>query len=191
MRLRGHARRPPDPAEGLDQDGGALDGRTWAAVLAACRLPDGAVADLAELAGAAQQDLADLLDRRPLLPGPTFAQSQALGGADADLIAGRELVEIKAGASSSSIARRETIWQVVGYALADTDDRYSIDTVTVAVLRWRQRVSWGLPELLEALSGSRRPVESWRAEFADAVAGAAPRRRRPSPGPLVRPPAAS
>jgi hypothetical protein len=97
------------------------------------------MADCAEIAAGAAHvaaDQADLRDARPLLLGPTFALSADPGGADADVIAGRTLINFKAGAALS-VVRKRTVYQVVGYALADVDDR--IDAVAIHALRSRTR----------------------------------------------------
>ena len=77
---------------------------------------------------------------------------------------------------------RDQLWQLVGYALADTDDEHRIRDVGVSALRWRRRWVCGLEDLLERLAGRPLAVDDARAELA-AVAETAPsarRRRRPA-----------
>jgi len=77
--------------------------------------------------------------------------SGALGGADADLIARRLLIDWKA-TTTPGIVGREQLWQLLGYVLADTDDEYEIREVGIAALRWRSIKIWPLDELLAELS---------------------------------------
>lgn len=74
------------------------------------------------------------------------------------------------------------MWQLCGYALADTDDELAINAVGISALRWRTRITWPLPELLEHLARSPVDLSSLRREFA-ATLPTTPRRRvtaRPS-----------
>ena len=81
----------------------------------------GDVDDVVAAAPVIADDHADLRVAEPLLLGPSFALSGALGGADADVIAGAVLLDLKA-ATTPRIVRGTGVWQIVGYALADTDD---------------------------------------------------------------------
>jgi hypothetical protein len=78
-------------------------------------------------------------------------------------------------------------WQVLGYLLADTDDRYAIRGCELAALRRRRTYTWEAQELVDALHGGpSQPVELWRGEFAQLLArGPAASRpvARRSPGP--------
>jgi hypothetical protein len=68
------------------------------------------VVDLLEIA----TPLWELSDRKPLLLNPTFGRmSQAVGGADADLIAGDALVEIKT--TRHARMERDHVRQLIGY----------------------------------------------------------------------------
>lgn len=75
----------------------------------------------------------------------------ALGDADADLIVGRRLIDLKATPTPGIVGRFE-LWQLLGYALADTNDRYGIREVGIAALRWRSGISWSVEELLSDLA---------------------------------------
>jgi len=76
--------------------------------------------DLASLSALFAETQADLYKSAQFALNPTFSGSRSLGGADADLIAGKRLVEIKTlkGGQPDAIQ----IWQLAGYALADWDD---------------------------------------------------------------------
>lgn len=127
------------------------------------------VSDLAAIAEQVAQDSADLRVAGPLLLGQTFALSGALGGADADIIAGRTLIDLKGGASERIIRKRD-IHQLAGYALADIDDEHRLDTVSIHALRWRTRWSISLQSLVDSLGGGPTDIQALRTEFAAAVA---------------------
>jgi hypothetical protein len=130
--------------------------------------PPRSVEDLSQLAPAAIEDHLDFMAQTVVL-NPTFALSILLGGADADLIANGALWDFKSTAQSA-VADRTIVWQLVGYALADTHDEYSIERVGISALRRRRRVACQLDELLATLSDERPlAVAEWRADFADAV----------------------
>ena len=100
-----------------------------------------AAADTADLAAIAEQVAGDSADMRvadPLLLGQTFSLSGPLGGADADIIAGRTLIDLKRVAAERVIRTRD-IHQLAGYALADVDDEHCLDTVSFHALRSRMR----------------------------------------------------
>lgn len=126
------------------------------------------VADTAAAAPAIAEDHADLRTL-PLRLGQTFALSGALGGADADLIAGALLLDLKA-AATTRIVTRVGLWQLVGYALADTDDTCGLQRVGFSALRWRQRWIIGLDELVSRLAGETVEVSTLRRELADVAA---------------------
>lgn len=112
------------------------------------------ITDLEHLGRAAWEDHRDLRKARPLNLNPDFALSAALGGADADLIARGLLLDWKA-TTTENIIGREQLWQLLGYALADTDDKYGIREVGIAALRWRSIKIWPMDELLADLTSSK------------------------------------
>ena len=124
------------------------------------------VDDTATAAPVIAEDHADLRSAAPLLLGQTFALSGALGGADADVIAGDLLLDFKA-ATTKRIVRGPALWQVVGYALADTDDTYGLRAVGISALRWRRRWIIDLDELASRLAGESVAISVLRREFAD------------------------
>jgi hypothetical protein len=128
------------------------------------------VADLIVLGRAAVEDQADLLRAARVDSNPNFAQSIPLGGADADLIADGLLIDWKA-TKTPNIVGRDELWQLVGYAAADTPDSFSIRRVGIGALRWRRRVVWPLPDLLTELAeGPVAGLPELRREFAEVVA---------------------
>ena len=110
---------------------------------------------------------------RPWHLNPTFAQSAALGGADADIICGGLLVDWKSTTQKRIVGRSE-LWQIAGYLLADTPDEYGIRAVAVQAQRWDGWATWSADAYLERLSGCERSLPDWRAEFADTLAQATP-----------------
>ncbi len=131
--------------------------------------------DLEQLGRAAVEDHGDLRSCEPLALNPAFTQSLALGGADADLIADGLLLDFKS--SPDRIVGRIELWQLLGYALADTEDHHQIRTAGISALRWRARAIWQVDALLEQISaGPTRPIAEWREMFATLVA-ASPKSR--------------
>lgn len=152
------------------------------------------IRDLACLGRKAWEDHGDLRRARPPTLNPTFQLSSGLGGADADLIARRRLIDWKATATARVVGRHE-LWQLIGYVLADTKDQFAIREVSIAALRWRSTVSWPLNNLLEELAPGppaklriiggghaprREPIDlaDLRGDFARAVASLPTHRRQ-------------
>lgn len=97
--------------------------------------------DVAEMIVVARDRAPALVSASDALLGPGFARSRDLGGADADLIADRALVEVKATKRTQLPPRM--VWQVLGYLLADTDDEYELEHVG-----WyfaRHGLTWSFP----------------------------------------------
>jgi len=126
--------------------------------------------DLDTLGHATVEDHVSLRDARDLYIGPSFAQSLALGGADADLVYDGTLLDLKSR-SQARIAGRDEIWQLMGYLLADTDDALAITRLGFAALRRRRSVFWLAEDLIRELAGGQtRPVSDLREEFAALLA---------------------
>jgi hypothetical protein len=136
----------------------------WAALVCA----EAEVEDVALLGWAATQDHAHLRGSA-LVCNPTFALSRALGGADADLITeSAQLIELKSTSTSRTCSGKD-LWQLCGYALADTHDEHAIKTVGISALRWRTQIAWGLTDLLSALAGRDTDIAGMRRGFAAAA----------------------
>ena len=98
----------------------------------------------------------DWLGEPPRL-GPTFDGSQNVGGADADMILGTSLIDVKTTVDPK--VTRDGLWQILGYALLDFSDAYSLDTAGFYFARQGQFIEWPLVELArDCSSGS---IESW------------------------------
>ena len=139
-----------------------------------------AMEDVATAAPAIAADHADLRKVERLEFGPPFGLSRELGGADADVIADDLLLDFKA-TSTTRIAGRSELWQLVGYALADLDDEYGVRSVGISALRWRRRWTVPLGELLERLAGRPVSLEEARRAFASMVRESSPAWQRRGP----------
>jgi hypothetical protein len=95
---------------------------------------------------------------------PTFSGSWAVGGADADLIAGHRLVELKTTKNPLQMFAK-TLRQLVGYTLLDTQDEYQLTEVAVFLPRQGTAITWPIAELLEQLAGAPLSLAQLRREF--------------------------
>lgn len=134
-------------------------------------------ADVDALGRATVEDHLGLRGAKVLLLGPTFAQSLALGGADADIIHDGALVDLKSTSKPGPIGKSE-LHLLLGYLLADTDDEYGITRVGFSALRRRRSHYWHVTEFLDELAGvpGAFTVERARAEFAAILAPMAEQR---------------
>ncbi len=154
----------PYLAEPLTTHGDNLD------KLAFALMSESTMRDLDALGRVTVEDHLSIRDASELAIGPTFAQSLALGGADADLIYDGALVDLKS-TSQARVVGRDEVWQLIGYLLADTDDSYSIACVGFAALRWRRSIFWRTEDLIRQLTdGQPRPVKQLREDFAALLA---------------------
>lgn len=161
------------PAAFADLASPPRDWREWAALVCV----EVEVEDVAILGWAARQDHAELQGRDHTC-NPTFAQSHALGGADADLITDSGiLIEFKSTSTTRTCSSID-LWQLCGYALADTDDQHEIAAVGLFALRWRTQTVWPLAYLLKALAGQRVDIADMRRRYAQLLAGERDRRCR-------------
>ena len=103
---------------------------------------------------------------------PTFEGSNDVGGADADLIMGTSLVDIKATVTPR--IGRQLLWQLLGYALLDYSNQYGIDTVGVYFSRQGHFVEWPVDRLAQEISSNE--AISWdvvRSDFQQAISATA------------------
>ena len=141
--------------------------------------PDDACEDIAALAGATRQTVLPILSgRRPVVLGPTFSGSSAVGGADADMCVSGLLVELKssAGDKRADGSRRcslgkDVIFQILGYALLDWDDQFSLDTIALYSARFDYLVRWSIEDLIAELRSDLPVVRlaELRSEFMEAI----------------------
>ena len=93
--------------------------------------------------------------------GPAFSGSHLVGGADADMICGRSLVELKAVKKSEIRHFR----QLLSYVLLDLDDEWRFESAILLYLRHGHLASWAVQDLL-ASCGSDRPISELRNNLA-------------------------
>lgn len=136
------------------------------------------VADIKAMTSAAAGPLVARYADVPLAerrPGIILKGGADLGGADADLLLGSTLIELK----TTTQTRTETRWvhQLVGYALLDYDDEWGIDQVGFYFPRQAVLVTWELQALLRRMrpvapGGPRKPavdLPAVRARLADTL----------------------
>jgi hypothetical protein len=149
--------------------GDARSGFTVKGLLAA--VPAYAVEDLVaqvEIASGALRELRAACPPTKVHAGPDFAGSPDVGGADADLIVGGLLIDIKGTVSPSRLGRLE-YYQLLGYALLDYDDEYRIDRLGFYLSRFGRLITWPVDEYL-ALLGSSQSLPRLRAACVSALA---------------------
>jgi hypothetical protein len=103
--------------------------------------------------------------------GPTF-EGSTLMNADADLIAGGMLVELKSalGDKRADGSRRlsldgPTLHQMLGYVLLDFPDDFAIRDIGLYAARYGYLATWRLPEFLNELAGRSVDLASERTAF--------------------------
>jgi len=104
----------------------------------------------------------DLCCRRAVL-NPTFEGSRDVGGADADLIVNRCLIDIKS--TLRPAVSRHLLYQLLGYVLLDYENAYRIREVGVYWSRHRVLRTWPLDELITKLHGEYVSLQTLRVEF--------------------------
>jgi hypothetical protein len=107
------------------------------------------------------QDIAAGMQYRP---NPGFLGSQAVGGADADWAIGDLLVDLKTREQITNPWIRDTLFQLLGYALLDLDDSLGIRRVGILLPRQPYFAVWSLDDLLNADASEALP--RLRADFA-------------------------
>jgi len=101
-------------------------------------------------------------------PNPTFMGSPAVGGADADLVVGNLLIDIKTREQITNPWIRDTLFQLLGYALLDVDDAHGIRRVGILLPRQPYVAIWTLDDLLGR--DTEEALPELRDEFADLLA---------------------
>jgi hypothetical protein len=102
---------------------------------------------------------------------------------------GGPLSRARAPACVFKARKQHDLWQLAGYALADTDDTYEVRDVGISAMRWRRRWIIGLDELVLRLAGRPVDIAHLRGELAAVPASATPSRSRPD-RPHMPPPTA-
>jgi hypothetical protein len=101
-------------------------------------------------------------------PAPTFPTDRI--AADADLAIDGLLLDFKSTRYTRTLRQAEA-WQLTGYLLLDTDDRYRVDTVGLYLSRSGTLATWPVEEYLELLGACRRDVLAFRTGFTELLEG--------------------
>jgi hypothetical protein len=119
--------------------------------------------DLTNMSWAFHDAFRDRL-RRPAILNPTFDGSAAVGGADADLIWGGCLIDIKA--TTRPALDLGWLRQLLGYVVLDWDDEYRIDSAGIYLARHAHLLCWPTGSLLERVGAPGGPgLPELRADF--------------------------
>ena len=121
--------------------------------------------DVATVADLALPQLAHLTGH--VIAGPVFAGSNLVDGADADLIIGNTLVEIKA-IKPRELKLRD-LQQVVAYALLDTDDEYQLSNIAILSARYGTLVTWQLDEIISEASQHQLSLKEARQRMSSSL----------------------
>lgn len=105
-------------------------------------VPSEVVQDIEQLSAAFASDAKHLFKPDPIL-NPTFSGSLDVGGADADIIVDRILIDFKCTSKVDALKLRAAALQLLAYVLLDYDRRYAISEIMVYLPR--QRSSWRIP----------------------------------------------
>lgn len=137
-------------------------------------IPDIAVANMTALTRCAgSSDIASLRERTAgtglCIPGPCFSGSPDVEGADADLIAGDLLLEIKTHVNPAQTAC-DALRQLLGYLLLDYHDSYRLTQAGIYYTRHARLIRWTIPDLLQA-AGCSRDVADLRRRCAATLRG--------------------
>jgi len=130
------------------------------------------VDDLCELSWAFYDGQTELIGESAVL-NPTFAGSRDVGGADADLIVGGCLMDIKATVNPIPLKPLD-LSQIVCYALLDYDDQYAIESVGIYLARQALLIRWRLADLVFVLNGGRSSVEALRHDLREVLTPGSP-----------------
>ena len=134
-------------------------------------VPAYAVEDLvaqAELVSGALGELRAACPPAEVHAGPDFAGPSDVGGADADLIVGGPLIDVKAAVAPSRL-RKPEFYQLLGYALLDYDDEYRIGALGFYLSRFGRLITWPVDEYL-GLLGSSQSISDLRRECVNVLA---------------------
>ncbi len=102
-------------------------------------VPPEAVKDIGQISTAFADDAKRLFENHVIL-NPTFSGSQDVGGADADIIVGKTLIDFKCTANINASKIRDAALQLLGYVLLDYGGKYDISEIMVYLPR--HRTSW-------------------------------------------------
>ena len=113
------------------------------------------VEDLCRLSRMFSHAFQDRLSGEAIL-NPTFRGSGDIGGADADVIVGKCLMEFKTTVKAS-IEKVKGLYQLIGYLLLDYDDEFGIEKLGFYMARQGQTIEWPVADLFGRLMGQKPP----------------------------------
>jgi hypothetical protein len=122
-------------------------------------VPASDTADIVALTEAAAPVVSKLFGK-PVIANPTFVGSGDVGGADADLIVGRCLIDINT--TKSKTLDRASAYQLVGYLLLDYDDEFRIDEIGFYLSRIPSFVLWKADEAIDEMSNGHETLTGLR-----------------------------
>ncbi len=93
-----------------------------------------------------------------LVANPTFIGAPLVDGADGDLVIGETLVDCKTTEAVSNPWIRETLFQLIGYAILDLNDAHRIRNVAIWLPRRQAYQSWSLDELFGSPAETALPA---------------------------------
>lgn len=128
--------------------------------------PAPAVTDIARMTEALCDQQPHLLDL-PARLNPTFVGSALVGGADADLIVDRTLIELKT-TRQDRFERVDHLYQLLGYVLLDYSEQFELDAIGVYLARRGVLVTWNISTLVSSCS-TTGDIASIRRSFRTAV----------------------
>ena len=100
---------------------------------------------------------------------PKFEGSRDLAGADADLIVGRTLIDIKTNRDPADRLNL-ILYQVLGYALLDYSDKFALEKLGLYLARYGVSIEWTIEDLLEQI-GAPHSLEEHREELQALIQG--------------------
>jgi hypothetical protein len=110
----------------------------------------------------------EALTREHAVLNPTFAGSLDVGGADADLIIGGCLLDIKTTVKIGF--RSDWLYQLLGYVLLDYDNEYCIHEVALYFARQGVLLRWPLDKFLPLVTNQKAPsLGEMRRQFQHAI----------------------
>lgn len=114
------------------------------------RIEDAWTCDVVALSGLFRDRFCDRLTE-PAILNPTFLGNHDVGGADADLILGDCLLEIKTTMDTS--IKGDWLYQLLGYVLLDYDDTHGIRNLGIYFARQGLLLHWLLGDMLDVICG--------------------------------------
>lgn len=125
---------------------------------------DGVANDLMKLGNLFRESHGYLLGQVPAILNPNFGASRMLGGADADLIVGHRLIDIKT-TKVKPAPGRQYLWQLAGYVLSDLENEFEIAEVGFYFSRHGRSITWSVEEFFNHLAGKKVNIEKMRRHF--------------------------